>query len=463
MKKPLSKALKTWYGVGDFLFDIQMSFKTYYWNIFLTSIAQLPLGTIALLNTIVSTCEIFMSPFYGAVMDGMKPMKWGRYRSIIMLFAPITAILAIAQWFAAGISDPNMALIVLVVLALVFAVFFNMQNTANLSLIQVVCSTEEERSTLSSRRWAWINFDKVALGVLAASLIAFFAGIFGEGSIASYGMVVVVFGVTNVIGMFIHFKLTDGYEVTAAEAAASPAKKSNAVSLKTMAATIAKNPPLLVLFLANCCTSTVSFIIAMMAAHVFNYALEAPAMFAFYLTATNLGAVLGSLAAGILGKKMDAKKLSMLCLPLCIVFLIGARVFAANPILFTIFILCERTFSNCNYSTFVTMYTNCAVYAEHKTGVNSTGLVMGITNVPVKIAVLITGALIPGVLAATGFDATAAVIPEAVKSGLTNAFTLLPMACYAAAFLIITFLFKLTGKEVARMQDEINARKNSEA
>ena len=225
--------------------------------------------------------------------------------------------------------------------------------------------------------------------------------------------------------------------------------------------TIIHNPPLMAMFFAQCCTTTVSFILAQMAAYQFNFALGAPAMLAFYLAATNFGAVLGSLAAGFLGKKMEAKKLSMCCLPLCVIFLICARLFAGNVLLFTIFILLERTCSNCNYSTFVTMYTNCAVFAEYKNGVNTSGLVMSITNIPVKVAVLITGILIPGVLAMTGYEASMTVIPEAVKVGLTNAITIIPAICYCGAFLIITFCFKLSGKEVLRMQEEINARKNA--
>lgn len=460
-KKPLSKALKNFYGVGDFFYDIQASYKTYYWNIFLTSIACLPLPLIAILNTIVSTCEIFMSPFYGAVMDGMKPMKWGRYRSIILFFTPIMAILFVAQWFVSGFVDPKVALVPLVILALLYAVFFNMSNTANMTLISIVSDTEADRSRLSSRRWAWINFDKVVLGTAVTALLALFAPMFGEGSVTSYSLVGAVFGITAIGGMAFHFKLTKGYEEENATVQKGTKKQAN--TLGAMVKTIAKNPPLLALFCAQCFTSTVSFILAMMAAYQFNMALGAPAMLAFYLAATNIGAACGSLVSGFLAKKLEAKRISQLCLPICIVFLALARVFGANPLLFTIFILGERTFSNCNFATFVTLYSNCAVYAEYKTGVKNAGLVMGISNVPVKIAVLITGNLIPFILASTGYDAAATVIPEAVKSGITNAITLIPLCCYAVAFVIITFAFRLPSKEVARMQEEINSRNANNA
>ena len=463
MKKPLNKKIKTLFGVGDFLFDFHSSYKTYYWSIFLTSIAALPLATVALLNTIVSTCEIVMSFFYGVIMDGMKPMKWGRYRSIVLVLAPATAIISILSWLAAGtIGNANVVLVVLVVLSLLYAVFFNLQYAANTTMVSVCGATEADRSFLSSRRWAWINADKVVLSAIVTFLIARFTGVFGDSAVYPYIMVAVVFAVLLVIGQYIIFKITDGYEETSEDvSASSTAKKKERVTFKVMLDTVIHNPPLLAMFCAQCCTTTVSFILAQMAAYQFNYALEAPQILAYYLAATNFGAVLGSLAAGVLGKKMEAKKLSMCCLPLCIIFLIGARLFAGNVLLFTIFILCERTCSNCNYSTFVTMYSNCAIYAEYKNGVNTSGLVMSITNIPVKVAVLITGILIPAVLSMTGYDAAMTVIPETVKTGLTNAITIIPAICYCGAFLIITFCFKLSGKEVARMQDEINARKTA--
>lgn len=460
MQKPLNKKIKALFGVGDFLFDFHSSYKTYYWSIFLTSIAALPLATVALLNTIVSACEIVMSFFYGVIMDGMKPMKWGRYRSIVLVLAPFTAIIFVLTWLAAGtITSPSVVLVVLVALSLLYAVFFNLQYAANTTMVSVCGAKEADRSFLSSRRWAWINATKVVLSAIVTFLIARFTGIFGDSEIYPYIMVAVVFAALLFVGQYIIFNITNGYEETSVGKDATAAPKKERVTFKVMFNTVVHNPPLLAMFCAQCCTTTVSFILAQMAAYQFNFALEAPQMLAIYLAATNFGAVIGSLAAGFLGKKMEAKRLSMCCLPLCVIFLICARLFAGNVLMFTIFILLERTCSNCNYSTFVTMYSNCAIFAEYKTGVNNSGLVMSITNIPVKVAVLITGILIPAVLSMTGYDAALTVIPDAVKTGLTNAITIIPAICYCGAFLVVTFCFKLSGKEVARMQDEINARK----
>ncbi|MCC8163629.1 MAG: MFS transporter [Lachnospiraceae bacterium] len=459
-KKPLNSALKTFFGLGDCLFDFHSSYKTYYWSFYLTSVAALPLAVVAIINSVVNTCEIIMSFLYGALMDSLKPMKWGRYRSIVLVLAPFTAIFGLSQWLAAGlIKDSNVAMVAVIACSLIYAVFFNMQYSANATMITVCGATEKDRAFLSSRRWAWINADKIVISAIVTFMIARFTGVFGDSAVMPYILVGVIFAVLCVLGQYIIFKISDGYEET--EEAGSAAAPKKGASFKDIVNTITKTPPLLALFCAQCGTTTVSFILAQMAAYQFNYALEAPAMLAIYLAATNFGAVIGSLLAGILGRRMEAKRLSQCLLPLCIIFLILARVFSGSVLLFTIFILCERTCSNCNFSTFLTMYSNCAIYAEHKTGVNNSGLVMSISNIPVKVAVLITGVLIPTVLAVTGYEAGMEVIPQAVKTGLTNAITLIPSGCYLFAVLVITFAFRLSSADVARMTEEIAERKKN--
>ncbi|WP_152800963.1 MFS transporter [Alkalibaculum sporogenes] len=458
MKKGLNKTLTNWFGIGDFFFDICNSYKTYFWVIFLTSVAKLPLATIALISAVVSTTEIFLSPFYGVALDVLKPMRWGRYRSYLMILPPITAILFASQWFAAGISNVSIASVSVIVLSLMFALSFNMQNTANMSLIPLVAATESERAHLSSRRWAWMNLAKVVIGSLVAALIALYSGIFGNESVMTYAVIACTVAALTIIGMQIHFRMTKGYEGEGSEVySSSKVSKAQRISMSILIRTLTKNPPLIAIFIASTFTAITSFTLAMMAAHYFNYVAEAPAMLAIYLTVTNLGAVCGSLLAGVFSKKMDIKRLSMIALIFMVVGLGSARLFAFSALGFTISIIFVQFFASFNYPLFITMYSNCAVYGEWKTGVKAAGVVMGISNVPVKIAVMVAGILIPGILGAAGFVADGA-ITQTVKAGIANGITLVPMASYMCAFLTITFGFKLTREKLNEYQSEIDAR-----
>lgn len=455
MKKSLSKTLRNFYGIGDFLNDMGLSFKTYYWTIFLTNVAMLPLPVIAIINSVVSTFEIFASPFYGMIIDVVKPMKWGRYRSFLLILPPITGLLFAAQWFVAGTLSPTSVAIVLIILGIIYSLAFNTQFTANLAIIPLVSSNEEERGHLSSRRWAWINLAKVILGYVVTFFLAIFA--FGNpGGINAYAFTALAFAVIGVFGYWAHFKMSKGYEEESGSGSVEK-PKTEPLKFKVLIDSLIKNPYLLAIFVASTFTAISSFTIAMMGNYQFNMVLGAPEMFASYLAITNLGAVVGSLLAGVCCKKFDTKKLSMIALPCIVGGLIVARLFSNSIWGFTLSMLVVQFLASFNYPLFVTLYSNCAVYSEWKTGKKANALIMGISNVPVKIAILIVGIMIPAILGAAGFVAGGP-ITETVSSGIANGITIVPMVCYAMAFLTITFCFKLSRKRLNELQEEIDAK-----
>ena len=89
MKKPLSPALKTFYGFGDMGFSLMASVETFFFVYFLTNVAKFSLPMVAIIGTITSVADAALSPFYGGIIDGTKPMKWGRVRSWILICPPI--------------------------------------------------------------------------------------------------------------------------------------------------------------------------------------------------------------------------------------------------------------------------------------------------------------------------------------------------------------------------------------
>ena len=83
--KPLSKALKVFYGVGDCGFSLMTNVESYYFNFFLTNLAAFSLPMVTLITTIASTVDACLSWIYGAILNSIKPKKWGRYRSWLIL------------------------------------------------------------------------------------------------------------------------------------------------------------------------------------------------------------------------------------------------------------------------------------------------------------------------------------------------------------------------------------------
>ena len=80
-KKQLSKALKTFFGVGDLGFNWMTNIETYYFAYFLTNVAQFPMAMVTMVQTIGSVIDAALSWVYGIMLNKIKPLKWGRYRS----------------------------------------------------------------------------------------------------------------------------------------------------------------------------------------------------------------------------------------------------------------------------------------------------------------------------------------------------------------------------------------------
>jgi Na+/melibiose symporter-like transporter len=82
---------------------------------------------------------------------------------------------------------------------------------------------------------------------------------------------------------------------------------------------------------------------------------------------------------------------------------------------------------------------------------------MALSNLPIKLSILIRSATVTLGLTAIGFVANAT--PSAdVVDGITNIMTLTPAAACMLAALSFFFGYKIEESDVVRMQDEIAAR-----
>ena len=151
-KTGLSKSLKMFYGVGDFGFTLMSNIESYHFNFFLTNLAQFPLAMVTLITTIASTVDAVLSWMYGAILNSVKPMKWGRYRSWLGAIPGLGPFLYAFQFINLG--DGWVSAIVIIIAAIASHVAWNFAYVANVSMISVAGKTPEERSQLSSTRAA---------------------------------------------------------------------------------------------------------------------------------------------------------------------------------------------------------------------------------------------------------------------------------------------------------------------
>ena len=462
--KPLSKALKFWYGAGDFGFTLMTNVETFYFNAFLTNVAGFSTamaGTIASITTIVDAC---LSWIYGGIINAVKPGKFGRYRTWLILLTWLVPFIFAFQFIR--VSDNDVLSAVVICAAFIIShICWNLPYCANAAMVSIAGGTPQGRAQLASNRATWNNLSGVLFSYAFTGVTAVLAGSAIESAGLLYAACAFLFGIVMVIGYFIHFKITDGYEEIEDPNAPKAAAKS--ATPKDMAKALAENPPLLILVVADLAKWIVKFLVASSAVYYFVYVMGTGYQ-ANYMLLANLMGVIGAFAARFIAKKLTSRGAMIAAYAWMAIFMITSYFMYANPLVVFILMVIGQFGYGVAYAASPALYADTAIYARWKSGKDSTGFIMGLQNVPLKIGVLVKSVLLNAALGLAGYDAykqaivdktvSAADLPASLKQGVCGAFALWSGVFCAIGLLILVFGFKLTKEKVEQYQAEIDAR-----
>lgn len=458
MKKPLSKAITTFYGIGDFGFSLMTSVELYLFVFFLTNVAKFSLPMVALIGSITSIVDACLSPFYGAIISGTKPLRWGRNRSWMLIAPPVVVILYMFQFTKIG-SEPVAAFIICAGFILSHIVW-NIAWVANVSLIPVLANNPDERGLLASRRGAWTALSGVFFSYIGTPLASYFGKVTNN-PVLGYTLLAGIMAFLMMIGYWIVFRITDGYEPTGMEAQSATASTSEKISIGIMLKSLFQNPPLIVLLVADFFRYMVNFIMTAAAAYYFTYVAQNMALFPTYLLLGAIAQVIGAYISGILTKALSSRTATILGLFSMAASLILCKFVAMNIIIFFVVVLIARLFLGILTAVMVALYSDVAVYSEWKTGKNASPFIMGLMTLSLKAAVISRGTIIPFVLAAAGFVAGAdpKTASLALKTAVINVFLFIPGIFSLVAAVIMAIGYKLTKEKLIEYQKEIEQRK----
>lgn len=460
MKKPLSKALKTFYGVGDLGFSLMTSVESFLFVFFLTNVAKFSLPMVALIGSITSIVDAVLSPFYGAIISGTKPMKWGRNRSWMLIAPPAVVILYMFQYTKIG-TEAVAAFIVCAGFILSH-ICWNIPWVGNVAMISVLANNPEERGLLASRRGTWTSVAGILYSYIGTPLALFLGAVTGN-PVLGYTLLAGSMAFLMMIGYWTIFKMTDGYEETGAEVAkkAAVASKSEKVSAGVMLKMVFQNPPLLVLLLGDFFRYMVNFIMSAAAAYYFTYVAQNMALLPVYLLVGSIAQLVGAYFSGTIAKALSTRTASIVGLFGLAASLIICKFVAMNVTMFFVVVLFARFFLGILTSVMVALYSDVAVYGEWKTGKNAVSFIMGLMTLSLKTAVISRGTIIPIVLAAVGFVAGAdpKTASMELKNAVTTVFLLIPGIFALVSGVIMAVGYKLTREKLAGYQSEIDKRK----
>jgi GPH family glycoside/pentoside/hexuronide:cation symporter len=434
--------------------------EQFFHNFFLTNIAEFSLGLTATVGLIITVTDTVTSWIPGAFLNYVKPGKFGRYRTWLLLLPWTIPILYTFGFVKIG---NDMLAAVIICAGLILAHFlWNIPWVANLTLISVCGKTIEGRARMASQRATWTQFSGLIFGYVGLPLATFLGPIIGEHN--RFAGVAFITGCFVVFGYFVNFLSTTGLEdIESAEDLKKKQSKTKA-SGKDMVQALVKNQHLVCLLLADFPRFLTRFVTMGTVAYYFMYVAQNMAMMGTYMVvAHGIGNLTGAFLSGVVAKKFAGRTSLISCYIIVIAMLIIVYLNYLNPwVMIVCMFIGNMSMGFCTAAS-IACYADTAVYAQWKFGTDSRGWIMGLATMPLKIGVIGRATVINIVLAVIGFNVAAiradpSLVTSELQRGITAGFTLVPIAFLVPGILLLVFGYKLTRAKIIQYQEEIAAR-----
>ena len=173
-KEKLGGYLKVSYGLADLGFIFMVTMSNTYLLMFYTDVAGITAaaaGTLMMVGRIIDSCS---PPVIGAVIE-KSHMKWGKYRSWLMIGAPLIFITNALMFLNNSITMPAKAVLACIVYA-VFCISTNIAYTGYTSMNSSLTNDQKERVQLSTFRGQGNALGKCLAGFLLIPMITILGG-----------------------------------------------------------------------------------------------------------------------------------------------------------------------------------------------------------------------------------------------------------------------------------------------
>lgn len=452
MEKGLKKSIINLYGLPSFGFQVFVSMEVFFFAAFLTDFAKLPIALVGTVLMITSIFDILWVPTAGVILEKSN-MKWGKYRSWLLVGPPFAALFFILQFSKIGSPTTNAVIIIIGFLAshLIWNIFY----AGHIALNSSMTSVREERISMATNRGMFNALGSIVFSLLGMKTILAIGKQVGAPAMG-YTLTVVITGCIMVACYYALFFLTKDYAFHGTSAQSG--KKEEKMPISEMLKQIVVNPPLMGLMLAELGRYLGRFVIFGLAFYYFKYVVSNLAVIAVFMTGLTVVTFVGALIANPLAKKFGERNTYILSLSIFIAGLLAVWALPMNYISFMIVMFIAYLGYGMPDALGVAMYSSTVDYGEWKTGKNARGFIMSLISFPIKTAIFVRSVIITTVLAGAGYVANMKATPELVN-GIKNGLTLYPAIFLAIGLFFIILLYKITPKNLAEMQKEIAARK----
>jgi GPH family glycoside/pentoside/hexuronide:cation symporter/glucuronide carrier protein len=450
-RKRLKKTIINLYGLPSFGFQFFVNMEVFFFAAFLTDFAKIPVAVAGTVLMVTSIFDIVWVPTAGVILE-KSGMRWGRYRSWLLIGPPLAAAFFVLQF--AKIGNPTMNAILVCIGFIVSHLVWNIFYAGHIAMNNSMTTIREERISMASSRGMFNALGAIAFSVIGAKSIE----LLGKGDQAlGCTLTVVVSGTLMILCYWALFALTKDYAYHPGAGANAAAEKKDKMPIAEMLKQILVNPPLIGLMLAEVGRYLGRFIIFGMAFYYFKYVVNNLGVIAIFFTGLNVVCFFGAMITAPLAKKFGERNTYILSLSLFIIGLLAVWLLPMNHVSFMVVMFVAYLGYGMPDALGVAMYSATVDYGEWKTGKNARGFIMSLISFPIKTAIFVRSVVITSVLVSAGYVADMAPTPELI-AGIKNGIALIPALFIGAGLVIIVVLYRITPKKHTEMQAEIAAR-----
>ncbi|MEA4806337.1 MFS transporter [Acetobacterium wieringae] len=453
MNKPLKKSAINLYGLPSFGFQTMVNIEVMFFAAFLTDFAKIPLALVSTILLATSIVDIVAVPTSGVILEKSN-MKWGKYRSWLLVGPPIAALFYILQFSQIGGTSEINAIIIFLGFAISHLVW-NTFYAAHISMNNALTTVREERISMASNRGMFNAAGALVFSYFGVQAITAIGTGVGN-PVLGYTYMAAITGLIMIACNIIYYVITKDYAQNGSEAqAGKPAEK---MSVGEMLKQIVVNPPLMGLMLVELGRYLGRFVIFGMAFYYFKYVINDLPGLALFMTGLTIVNFFAAMIASPIAKRLGEKNTYMIALSLLIIGLLIVWFMPLEATAFKIIMFAAYIGYGLPDSLGVAMYSATVDYGDWKTGKNARGFIMSLISMPIKVSIFVRSVIISAVLASVGYVADMAVTPELIQ-GIKNGFALYPAIIMIIGMVMMFGLYTLTPKRMEEINKELAERK----
>ena len=452
MAEKLKKSVMYTFGIGDLFFNLLAMMELFYFTAFLTDYAKFSLVIVSIILYATNAGDIICSLAAGVILQKTSLKFGGKYRSWLVLGPPIVAPLVILMF--SRIGGQYIAATIIIIAFLASHLLWNVVFSATGALVGTLSQNPDERTILSTSRAQGMAVSTLLFSVTGPIMITFFTASIGDAF--SFPITAAIFGILMIIGYLYVYRITNIAEPTVNEAVETE-NEGTGNTLKEIIVLVFRNPPLLLLIIADIFRNLSLFIISTFAFYYFGYVVNRPEFLSVFIMATSIAAMLGSFAATWIGVRLGKRNAYWIPLALCAVILLSAALFEPNAWTLAIIFGLAGIGAAISGAMITALFADTVVYGEWKTGENIQAFTMSLLVLPIKLGLLIRSGVISIGLIIIGFVANTTPTAEVVN-GINSLMIYSPAIAAALGAVIFYFGYRIDDKQVLTMQEEIANR-----